>query len=38
LGLIDRMFDLLPPACAHYYHPYMHGLFSIKSVLPTVVA
>lgn len=31
-----RMFDLLPVARAHYYHPDMHGSWSIKNVLPTI--
>jgi len=32
----DRVFDLLPVARNHYYHPAMHGTWSIKAVLPTV--
>ena len=31
-----RVFDLLPVARAHYYHPDMLGSWSLKSVLPTV--
>ena len=31
-----RLFDLLPLARAHYYHPDMHGSWSIKAVLPTI--
>ena len=37
LRLRDRLFDLLPPIRNHYYHPDLHGSFSIKKVLPTVV-
>ncbi len=33
-----RLFDLLPFARAHYYHPDMHGSWSIKAVLPTIDA
>jgi hypothetical protein len=33
-----RLFDLLPLARAHYYHPDMHGSWSIKAVLPTIGA
>ena len=33
-----RLFDLLPLARAHYYHPGMHGSWSIKAVLPTIGA
>jgi hypothetical protein len=32
----DRLVDLLPIARNHYYHPDMHGSWSIKSVLPTI--
>jgi hypothetical protein len=31
------MVDLLPMAQKHYYHPDMHGSWSIKAVLPTIV-
>jgi hypothetical protein len=31
-----RIFDLLPLARDHYYHPDMLGSWSLKSVLPTV--
>ena len=31
-----RVFDLLPVARKHYYHPDMLGSWSLKSVLPTV--
>jgi len=31
-----RIFDLLPVARQHYYHPDMYGSWSLKSVLPTV--
>jgi hypothetical protein len=33
-----RLVDLLPLARAHYYHPDMHGSWSIKAVLPTIGA
>lgn len=33
LRLIPRMVDLLPIYRAHYYHPDMHGSWSIKAVL-----
>jgi hypothetical protein len=33
---IGRIVDLLPLARAHYYHPEMHGSWSIKAVLPTI--
>ena len=33
---IGRIVDLLPIARAHYYHPEMHGSWSIKAVLPTI--
>lgn len=32
----DRLFDLLPLARNHYYHPDMKGSWSIKAVLPTI--
>jgi len=35
-GLIDRIVDLLPITRDHYYHPDMHGSWSIKAVLPTI--
>ena len=31
-----RLFDLLPFAREHYYHPAMMGSWSIKRVLPTI--
>lgn len=33
---IARVFDLLPVAREHYYHPEMRGSWSIKAVLPTI--
>lgn len=36
-AIVERLFDLLPPVRAHYYHPAMKGSWSIKAVLPTVV-
>jgi len=37
LGLCDRMFDLLKTIRSHYYHPGLHGSFSLKAVLPVLV-
>lgn len=31
-----RLVDLLPLTRAHYYHPAMHGSWSLKAVLPTI--
>lgn len=36
LAAEKRLFDLLPLARAHYYHPAMKGSWSIKAVLPTI--
>ena len=36
LSAVDRLFDLLPLARNHYYHPAMKGSWSIKAVLPTI--
>lgn len=36
LAICDRMVDLLPIAQKHYYHPDMHGSWSIKAILPTI--
>lgn len=36
LDAVDRLFDLLPIARNHYYHPAMKGSWSIKAVLPTI--
>ena len=33
---IARIVDLLPLARAHYYHPEMHGSWSLKAILPTI--
>jgi len=33
---IGRIVDLLPLARVHYYHPEMHGSWSLKAVLPTI--
>jgi hypothetical protein len=33
-----RLFDLHPVTKRHYYHPDMHGSWSIKAVLPTIAA
>jgi hypothetical protein len=35
-AISGRVFDLLPLARKHYYHPEMRGSWSLKSVLPTV--
>ena len=35
-AIISRLFDLLPIAREHYYHPQMRGSWSIKAVLPTI--
>lgn len=35
-AILERMVDLLPLSRAHYYHPAMHGSWSIKAVLPTI--
>lgn len=37
MRLRGRLWDLLPPIRNHYYHPDLHGSFSIKKVLPTAV-
>ncbi len=36
LAGVNRLFDLLPLARNHYYHPAMKGSWSIKAVLPTI--
>ena len=35
-ALAGRLFDLLPLARQHYYHPAMMGSWSLKRVLPTI--
>jgi hypothetical protein len=35
-ALVERVVDLHAPMRRHYYHPAMHGSWSIKAVLPTV--
>jgi len=35
-AIADRVVDLLPITRDSYYHPDMHGSWSIKSVLPTI--
>ena len=35
-SLAERIVDLHPIARRHYYHPAMHGSWSIKAVLPTL--
>lgn len=36
LAAVEQLFDLLPLARNHYYHPDMKGSWSIKAVLPTI--
>ncbi len=36
-ALLPRLWDLLPVVRDHYYHPDLHGSFSVKSVLPVLV-
>jgi hypothetical protein len=36
MAIHGRIFDLLPVAQDHYYHPDMGGSWSLKKVLPTV--
>ncbi len=35
-GLVNRIVDLLPIVRDHYYHPDLHGSFSIKATLPAI--
>lgn len=35
-AIIERVFDLLPLTRNCYYHPAMHGKWSLKAVLPTI--
>ena len=35
-AIVDRLVDLMPITKANYYHPDMHGSWSIKAVLPTI--
>ena len=35
-ALVERLWDLLKVVEAHYYHPDLHGSFSIKEVLPVL--
>ena len=35
-AIMDRLYDLHPLTRRNYYHPDMHGSWSIKNVLPTV--
>jgi len=37
-ALVERLVDLHPLAKQHYYHPDMHGSWSIKAILPTIGA
>lgn len=36
MTLAERLVDLHPIVKTHYYHPDMHGSWSIKAVLPTI--
>ena len=36
-ALLERLWDLLKVVEANYYHPDLHGSFSIKQVLPVLV-
>ena len=36
LAIVERLMDLLPITKQNYYHPAMHGSWSIKAVLPTI--
>ena len=36
LAINARIVDLLPITRANYYHPAMHGSWSIKAILPTI--
>ena len=39
LGMLElKLVDLLPVVRNHVYHPQFHGSFSLKSVLPALVA
>ncbi len=35
-AIIERLYDLHPVTRGNYYHPDMHGSWSLKKVLPTV--
>ena len=35
-AIIDRLVDLAPVMQQNYYHPGMHGSWSLKTVLPTI--
>jgi predicted RecB family nuclease len=37
-AIVERLVDLHPIAKTHYYHPDMHGSWSIKAILPTIDA
>lgn len=36
LGVVERLVDLAPVTKQAYYHPDMHGSWSLKAVLPTL--
>ncbi|MFQ5982337.1 MAG: DUF2779 domain-containing protein [Woeseiaceae bacterium] len=35
-AIVDRLVDLAPVTRQNYYHPEMHGSWSLKDVLPTI--
>ncbi|HEX7719258.1 MAG TPA: DUF2779 domain-containing protein [Woeseiaceae bacterium] len=35
-GIVARLLDLKDIVARHYYHPRMHGSWSLKAVLPTI--
>lgn len=37
-AIVDRLVDLAPVTREYYYHPEMHGSWSLKAVLPTIAA
>jgi hypothetical protein len=37
-AIVDRLVDLAPVTREHYYHPEMHGSWSLKAILPTIAA
>ena len=36
--ILERLVDLAPVAREFYYHPEMHGSWSLKALLPTIAA
>ncbi len=37
-AIVDRLVDLAPVTREYYYHPEMHGSWSLKAILPTIAA